>query len=357
MARGFQDLTIAEVRRETPDAVSLTFDVPEDLGAAFAFRPGQYLTLRAEVNGEDLRRSYSICAAPGERLRVGVKRIEGGRFSTYATGLKPGDRIRVMPPEGRFGVEPGGRHDYLLIGAGSGVTPLLSIARAVLAAEPESEVTLVYGNREAASIMFHEELEDLKDRFLSRFRLVNVLSRESHDVELFHGRVDDGRLRALAAAGLITPAQADGAFLCGPGEMIDACAATLADLGAAPDRIHFERFTPAEDAPPPKPVSEAAARAAEAGAEVTAILDGARKSFALRGEGTKVLDAAHAAGLELPYSCAGGMCCTCRCRVVEGSAEMAVNWSLEPWEIEAGYVLACQARPTSEKLVLDFDAV
>ena len=357
MTPRFHPLEITDVTRETPDAVSLTFKVPPELTPDFAFRPGQYLTLRAEVDGEDVRRSYSICAAPGEPLRVGVKRLEGGRLSGFAAGLKPGDRIDVMPPEGRFGVAPGGRHDYLLIGAGSGITPLLSIARAVLAEEPESRVTLLYGNRDSASIMFLEELEDLKDRHLDRFRLVHLLSREAQDVELLHGRIDPARLEALARAGLIRPAEADGVFLCGPGDMTDAAARTLAALGAPEDAIHFERFTPAADAPPPKPASDAAKRAAQAGVEVSVILDGARRNFPLRREGLTVLEAAHEAGLELPYSCAGGMCCTCRCKVVEGAAEMAVNYSLEPWELEAGYLLACQARPSTDRLTLDFDAV
>ncbi|MFO7854319.1 MAG: 1,2-phenylacetyl-CoA epoxidase subunit PaaE [Paracoccaceae bacterium] len=357
MAPRFHSLEIGAVTRETPDAVSLAFKVPPELAPDFAFRPGQYLTLRAEIDGEDLRRSYSICAAPGEALRVGVKRIDGGRFSGFATALKPGDRLEVMPPEGRFGVAPGGRHDYLLVGAGSGITPLLSIARAVLAEEPESRVTLLYGNRDSGSIMFLEELEDLKDRHLDRFRLVHLLSRESQDVELLHGRLDAERLRTLARTGLIRPAEADGIFLCGPGDMTDAAAEALQALGAPAGRIHFERFTPAADAPPPKPASDAARQAAEEGATVSTILDGARRSFPLRGEGETVLEAAHKAGLELPYSCAGGMCCTCRCRVVEGEAEMAVNYSLEPWEVEAGFILACQARPRTRELTLDFDAV
>jgi ring-1,2-phenylacetyl-CoA epoxidase subunit PaaE len=355
MAR-FHDLTVAAVRRETPDAVSVTFDVPEALARDYAFRPGQYLTLRATIDGEDLRRSYSICAAPGEGLRVGVKRLEGGRMSAFVNDrLKPGDRLAVMTPEGRFGVAPG-PGDWLLIGAGSGVTPLISLARALLAV-PEAEVTLLYGNRDTASIMFREELDDLKDRHLGRFRLIHALSREAQDVPLFHGRLDAARLTALARAGVIDPKGAAGVFICGPGEMIDAGVAAMAALGVAPDKVHHERFTPAADAPPPRPVSDAARRAAAQGAQVAAILDGARRSFAVTEPGQTVLEAAHAAGLELPFSCAGGMCCTCRCKVVEGAAEMAVNYSLEPWETAAGFVLACQARPSTPTLVLDFDAV
>ena len=358
MSHAFHELTVAEVAPLTRDAVALTFDVPEALRDAFAFRPGQHLILRATVDGEDMRRSYSICAAPGQKPRIGVKRIEDGRFSGFLTcEIKPGDRIAVMPPEGRFGVEIGGRHDYLLIAAGSGITPIISIARSVLEGEAESTATLVYGNRDAASIMFHEELEDLKDRFLDRFTLINVLSREEQDAPLLSGRIDGARVAALARAGLIDPARADGVFLCGPGGMIEAASEALEALGTAPERIHFELFTPAEDAPPPKPVSEEARRAAAKGVEVEAIVDGVRKRFSVTEPGQTVLEAAEAAGHELPFSCRGGMCCTCRCRIAEGEGEMAVNWSLEPWEIAAGYTLACQTRPLSERLVLDFDAV
>lgn len=354
MARGFHELTVAEVRAETADAVSVLFDQAAE--GEWAFRPGQYLTLRREIEGAEVRRSYSICSQPGEPLRVGIKRVEDGRFSSWACGaLAPGERVQVMPPEGRFGVEAGGAHDYLLVGAGSGVTPLLAIASAVLEAEPESRVTLVYGNRDGRSIMFHEALEDLRDRHLTRFRLIHVLSRETQDVPLLQGRIDGDRLRAMAAGGMIDPAASDAAFLCGPGEMIDAASDVLAELGLAREAIHFERFTPAPDAAPPRPASDRARAAAEAGAEVTAILDGGALRFPLA-EGT-VLEAAGAAGHELPFSCAGGMCCTCRCKVVEGEAEMDVNYSLEPWEVEQGFVLACQARPTTKRLVLDFDAV
>lgn len=353
--RGFHELTVTEVRRETPDAVSLAFEAAPE--GDWAFRPGQYLTLRRRLaDGGEVRRSYSICSAPGEPLRVGIKRVEDGRFSGWACeAVRAGDRIEVMPPDGRFGVAPGGAHDYLLIGAGSGITPLIAIASAVLEGEPESTVTLVYGNRDSGSIMFHEALEDLRDRHLTRFRLIHVLSREAQDVDLLHGRIDGERLRAMAASGLIELDRCDGVFLCGPGEMIDSAAEALAELGVSADRIHFERFTPAADAAPATPASDRAKAAAEAGAQISTILDGATRSFALK-DGT-VLEAAHAAGLELPFSCAGGMCCTCRCKVVEGEAEMAVNYSLEPWEVEAGYVLACQARPTTKTLVLDFDQV
>ncbi|WP_245408299.1 1,2-phenylacetyl-CoA epoxidase subunit PaaE [Zhengella mangrovi] len=358
MAR-FHDLTVARIDRETPDAVSIAFDIPDDLKTRFAFKPGQYLTLAADIGGEEIRRSYSICSGPGEPLlRVGIRRVEDGRFTGFVTEkLSAGDIIRVMEPEGRFTPEIGGDHDYLLVAAGSGITPMLAIAKAVLSHEPGSRVTLVYGNRETGSIMFLEEVEDLKDRYLGRFSLIHVLSRESQDVDALNGRIDGERIRLFASRGLIDPENHDLAFLCGPGAMIDAVAGTLKDLGMPEGRIRYERFTLDGEAPKARPASSAAREAAEKGAAVEVIHDGVRKRFHVTEPDQTVLDAAHKAGHELPWSCSNGMCCTCRCKVVDGTSEMALNFSLEPWEVEAGYTLACQTRPTSEKLVLDFDAV
>lgn len=358
MASGFHELKVTSIVRETPEAVAVGFEVPEDLRDAFAFRPGQYLTLATEIEGREARRSYSICSAPGEAmLRVGVKKVADGRFSTFVNeALSVGDVIRVMPPQGRFTSLAGERHDYILIAAGSGITPMLSIARTVLGHEPDSTVTLIYGNRTTDTIMFREELEDLKDRHMRRFAVVHLLSREAQDVDLLNGRIDGARIAELAARGLIDPSSADGVFLCGPGEMIDDVAGALRRLGVQEDRIRFERFTPSGDAPKPRPRSQAAQKAADEGVQIEIVLDGVRRSFPMAGSDATVLDAAHRAGLEVPYSCAGGMCCTCRCRVAEGRSEMAVNYSLQPWEIEAGFTLACQTRPLTPRLVLDFDA-
>lgn len=358
MAPRFHDLKVAAIARETPDAVAIAFEIPDALKETFAFRPGQYLTLAADIDGQEARRSYSICSAPGEAtLRVGVKRVADGRFSGFVNEmLAVGDTIRVMPPEGRFTSLAGERHDYLLIAAGSGITPMLSIAKTVLGHEPDSTITLVYGNRSTDTIMFREELEDLKDRHMRRFSLVHLLSREAQDVELLNGRIDGARIAELARRGLIDPLAADGVFLCGPGEMIEDVSAALGELGVEDDRVRFERFTPSGDAPKPRPRSARALEAAEAGVQIEVVLDGVRRAFPMGEADATVLDAAHRAGLEIPYSCAGGMCCTCRCHVAEGEAEMAVNYSLQLWEIEAGFTLACQTRPTTKKLVLDFDA-
>jgi ring-1,2-phenylacetyl-CoA epoxidase subunit PaaE len=358
MSARFHELTVAEIVRDTPDAVAIGFAVPPELAEAFAFRPGQYLTLAAEIEGEEARRSYSICSMPGDtHLRVGVKKVADGRFSRFVNEhLAIGQSMRVMTPEGRFTALVGGRHDYLLVAAGSGITPMLSIARTVLGHEPESTITLIYGNRSTDTIMFLEELEDLKDRHLGRFTLIHVLSREAQDVDILNGRVDGERIRLLAERGLIDPPNADGVFLCGPGAMIDDVAKALAIIGVDEDRIRFERFTPSGEAPKARPASREVEEAVARGVPVEVVLDGVRRTFAVTDPAHTVLDAAHAAGIELPYSCAGGMCCTCRCRVVEGRTEMAVNFSLQPWEIEAGFTLACQSRPTSGRLVLDFDA-
>lgn len=346
----FHDLTISDVRAEGDGAVAVSFAVPETLSQVFSFDPGQYLTLRADVNGQDLRRSYSIASAPGDALTVGIKHVEGGAFSSFAQGLKAGDRLRVMPPEGRFTLRDEAR--LVLIAAGSGITPMVSIAEAALARG--AEVALIYGNRTTDSIMFKDRLEALKDRYTDRFTLIHVLSREPQDVDLLNGRIDGARVLALGRAGAVDLAGAHGVFLCGPGAMIDDVAAAL-DGTVTPDRVHFERFYTEEDGPRPERSAKAEA-AAEAGVAVEVVLDGARRMFRVESEDDNVVDAAARAGLELPYSCKGGMCCTCRCKVVEGQAEMAVNYSLEPWETEAGFTLACQARPLSEKLVLDFDA-
>lgn len=347
----FHDLTIRDVRRETPDSVAISFDLPDEAAEAFAWVPGQYLTLRAVVDGQDIRRSYSIASLPGKPLTVGVKHVEGGAFSSFAQALTPGTSLQVMPPEGRFTCKDEAR--LVLIAAGSGVTPMVSMAADALARG--AEVTLIYGNRNTESIMFREALDGLKDRYVDRFTLIHILSREPQDVALLNGRITGEKVAALARAGAVDLVGADGVFLCGPGDMIDDVASMLATLGIAKERIHFERFFQAGEVQR-APRSAAAEAAAAQGVMVEVVLDGARRQFTVEAGDDNVVAAAERQGLELPYSCKGGMCCTCRCKVAEGSAEMAVNYSLEPWELEAGFTLACQARPTSEKLVLDFDA-
>ena len=346
----FQPLQVAYVREETADARVVGFNAP------FDFTPGQYLTLRAEIGGKAEQRCYSICSAlGGSAIEVAIKRVPGGRFSEWAAdALTAGMTVDVMAPEGRFGLAPdaGAARAYLAIAAGSGVTPVMSLAESLLESEPHARFTFVYGNRDTASIMFRERLDDLKDRYLERFSLIHVLSREAQDVDLFHGRIDADRIGRLAAAGLIDPAGADAIFLCGPGDLPETAAEALQTLGVRRERIHREAFTPTPGAAPRPRPPEAAAESI-----VTAIIDGGARTFPMQAGDSSAIDAGERAGVELPSSCRGGMCCTCRALVVSGEAHMAVNYSLEDWELEAGFVLACQTTPVTKTLTLDFDAV
>lgn len=353
----FHALKVTEIRRETPDSVSIRFSVPENLKQDFSFQPGQYLTLRAEIGGEDIRRSYSICSGLDDgALRVGIKKVEGGAFSTYANeNLKPGDVLDVMPPEGRFTpkARKSGSHT-LGIAAGSGITPILSIAKTVLTRDPEARFTLVYGNRTTQSVMFAEEIEDLKNRHLGRFTVVHLLSREPLDVPVLSGRIDADRIRALAS-GVIDLAHIDEAFLCGPEGMINDAKAALADLGVPADRVRSELFTPSaprKHFTPPVGVDPGAVVS-----KIHVTLDGKGHSFDMLASDENIVDAAARAGLDLPFSCKGGMCCTCRCKVEKGEVDMAVNYSLEPWELEAGFVLSCQSTPKTKEVVLDYDQI
>jgi ring-1,2-phenylacetyl-CoA epoxidase subunit PaaE len=352
----FHTLTVAEVRRETADAVSIVFAVPPALAADYGFAPGQYLTLRRMIEGEDMRRSYSICAGPDDgELRIAVKRVPGGPFSTWATtALRAGDPVEVMTPTGRFGAHLGTGDVYAGFAAGSGITPILSILRGVLARQRKSKFFLFYGNRTSNDMLFRDALEELKDRFMGRLSVFHVLSQEQQDVPVLTGRLDPDRVRLLLRH--IVPAESvDHAFVCGPEGMSEGVVAALRDLGLAEDRIHVERFVsalsgrPAARLPvPPTPAGEAPHCVA------TVILDGKRTDVPVAA-GEAVLDAALRAGLDLPYACKGGMCCTCRARLVEGEAAMAVNFSLEKWEMEAGFVLTCQAHPSTARVVLDYD--
>jgi ring-1,2-phenylacetyl-CoA epoxidase subunit PaaE len=358
----FHSLVIKDVQRETDDAVSIAFDVPEDTDGAFDFVPGQYLTVRAPIDGAPVQRTYSICSGIDDgELRIAVKRVDGGAFSNYANdNLAVGMKLDVMPPIGRFTAEPGihAGANYVAFAAGSGVTPILSIVKTLLAREPDSVFTLFYGNRDRNSVIFREQLEDLKDRFLQRFTLVHVLSREGQDVDLLHGRLDADRIAKFADTGLFDPSSATTIFLCGPGDMIGTGQEALEKLGVPADRVRFELFTTGrEGLDSAKPMSERAKAAVSQGVTIETVLDGAVRAFDMEADDSNVVDAAHRQGIELPFSCKGGMCCTCRAKLKEGEVEMAANYSLEPWELEAGFVLACQSRPLTRKVLLDFDEV
>jgi ring-1,2-phenylacetyl-CoA epoxidase subunit PaaE len=357
VAPRFHNLTVAEVRRETADAVSVVFAVPAHLAADYAFEPGQYLTLKATLDGEEVRRSYSICTAPdaGE-LRIAVKRVDTGAFSGFVNDeLKAGDTLDVMTPTGRFGLAatPGDSRVHVAFAAGSGITPVLSILRGVLAREPKSRFFLFYGNRSSADVLFLEELEELKDRHLGRLSLFHVLSREEQDIPVRHGRLDSDKVRRLLSS-LVPAAAVDHAFVCGPAGMIDDIVPVMESLGVPAARIHVERFVSAHGGRPRPP--RAVAADAPPAHMAAVIVDGKRRDVPVAA-GEAIIDAALRAGIELPFACKGGMCCTCRAKLVEGSVEMAVNYSLQPWELEAGYILTCQARPTTERVVVDYDQV
>ncbi|PWT70510.1 MAG: phenylacetate-CoA oxygenase/reductase subunit PaaK [Proteobacteria bacterium] len=353
MASRFHSLTIADVRRETADAISVAFAVPEALAAEYAFVQGQHITLKAYVDGVELRRSYSICAGIDDReLRVAIKLVPGGVFSPWATqSLRVGAALEVLTPEGRFHtpLAPENRKHYVAFAAGSGITPILSLIKTILAREPASRFTLVYGNRRQASVMFHEVLEDLKDRYLPRFALYHVFSQERQDVGLFNGRLEAEKVRAFVDT-LLPIDIIDEAFICGPGGMIDEVEATLLACGLTQDHIHTERFG--------MPVPGGGPRI-EAGdapqARIGLMMDGVQREVDLRDGHGSILEAALAAGVELPYSCKGGMCCTCRAKLLEGRVRMDKNYSLEQRDLEAGFVLLCQAHPLTERVVVSYD--
>jgi ring-1,2-phenylacetyl-CoA epoxidase subunit PaaE len=352
----FHPLRIADLRRETADAVSVAFAVPPELAADYAFHPGQYLTLRATIAGEDIRRSYSICSGPDDgELRIAVKRVEGGAFSTWANeALAPGHELDVMTPTGRFGIafDPAAARTIVAFAAGSGITPILSVARGLLAREPRSRFFLFYGNQTIRGMLFREAIEELKDRHLGRLAVFHVLSQEEQDVPVLNGRLDGERIRLLLRH-IVPAASIDRVLLCGPAAMLDAAEPVLHELGLPPDRIQIERFVSAAGGVPrPRP----ARTHVEAAYLASLIVDGNRRDVPVAADET-ILDAALRAGMDLPFACKGGMCSTCRARVVEGAATMDVNYSLEPWETQAGFVLTCQAHPTTPRVVIDYDAV
>ena len=349
----FHDLSVALIEQLTDDSVAITFEVPEELRTEFSYSPGQHVTVRADVGGDDVRRSYSICAnAQTGVLRIGVKRLEGGAFSTFATRtLQPGDRLGVMTPIGDFTLacDPMAANRYAAIVAGSGITPVLSMVSTSLAVEPQSRWTVVYGNRNAASVMFLDELEGLKDRYPSRLQLIHVLSREDTGLPLTSGRIDGQKLADLFAT-LVPPSTVDRWFLCGPYEMVTQAHAALESAGVMPDRVSDELFFagPAPAAPPPPPKDEPGT------VELTVTLDGRSTTTRMRPD-TSVLDAAMAVRPDLPFSCKGGMCATCKAKVTDGGVTMVKNHALIDSDLESGFVLTCQSHPVGDRLAVDFD--
>ncbi len=354
MTPKFHSLVVKEVREETDDCVSIAFEVPTDLMDAYQFDSGQYLTLRTDIDGEDIRRSYSLCSSPHENeWRVAVKQVENGKFSTFANQkLRAGDKMDVMTPTGNFTFVPDAtkQRSVALFAAGSGITPIISIAKTILTQEPKSNVTLFYGNKTILSIVFREEVEGLKNEYMDRLRLVHVLSRENLGTPILKGRINLEKTNQLFTTFLAADLP-DAVYICGPEDMIMDVKESLAQNGVDPKTVHFELFTT------PDSVKQTAVPYAGPHIEsnVSVILDGDRFDLFLESDGENLLDAAQKAGADLPFACKGGVCCTCKARIIEGEARMDVNYGLEPDEVAAGYILTCQAHPMSDKLVVSFD--
>jgi ring-1,2-phenylacetyl-CoA epoxidase subunit PaaE len=354
----FHPLEVTDVRRETRDAVVVTLKPHEAEETAFDFTQGQYLTFRREFDGVELRRSYSICSGKDEGvLRIGVKRVDGGAFSTWANeSLRPGEILEAMPPMGAFHtpIEPEAAKYYLGFAGGSGITPVLSIIKTVLTAEPKSRFTLVYANRQISSIMFREELEDLKNEYLGRLSVLHVLESEAQEIDLLTGRIDGEKCKALFET-WIDIGSVDAAFICGPEPMMLAIAASLREHGLADSQIKFELFASGQQ-------GRAKARAVSAHSadtsitcEATVTLDGATRAFKMPKQGKSLLDAAIENSLDPPYACKAGVCSTCRAKVLEGEVEMETNHALEDYEVRQGYVLTCQCFPLTDKIVVSYD--
>jgi ring-1,2-phenylacetyl-CoA epoxidase subunit PaaE len=356
----FHQLTIASVEKETENAICVWFEVPEEHKAEFGFIQGQYLTLRATIGGEEVRRSYSICSGVDDgRLRVAIKRVEGGVFSTWANeSLRAGMRIDVMPPQGSFFtvLDPANEKNYLCISAGSGITPILSIIRTTLAREPKSRVTLIYGNQRTATMMFRNELCFIKNRYLERFQWINIFSREPQEAGIFSGHINNRKGGELNRR-LIRIRGFDSFFLCGPEAMISEVSRGLRGEGIDESQIHYELFAAsAEEARQRVEKHHARARDYQGlVSEVTVISGGRQHRFELTADGENILDAGLENGADLPFSCKGGVCATCKARLVEGEVDMDLATALEPDEIAAGYILTCQSHPVSDKVIVDFD--
>ncbi|SFE66891.1 1,2-phenylacetyl-CoA epoxidase subunit PaaE [Roseivivax sediminis] len=357
MAR-FHPLTVTDVQKTTRDAVVVTLTPGEADAPAFDFTQGQYLTFRRDFDGTELRRCYSICAGLDDgALRVGIKRVDGGAFSTWANEeLRPGDTLDAMPPMGSFHtpLDASADRHYLAFAGGSGITPVLSLLRTILAREPGARFTLVFANRQVGSIMFREEIEDLKNTYLGRLSVIHILESEAQEIDLFSGRIDAEKMEALFTH-WIDAGDIDTAFICGPEPMMLTIADSLKAHGLPEDRIKFELFASAQ---PGRAKTRAVSKEAAASGAVCAVqvtLDGTTRSFAMPRDGTVLLDAALDSALDAPFSCRAGVCSTCRAKVLQGEVEMETNHALEDYELRAGYVLTCQCVPLSDTLVVSYD--
>lgn len=358
----FYPLTIADVRPETDTAVCITFTVPDEVKEKFRFIQGQFLTLKADINGEEVRRSYSVCSGVHDGcLRVGIKRVKGGKFSNYANDcFTVGQQIDVMPPQGNFYTELNSSHhnNYMCLAVGSGITPIISIIKTILQEEPESRVTLIYGNRRSNSVMFKDELSFIKNRYLDRLQWINIMDEEDQGSDLLNGRIDNKKGAALQKYKLIDISKTDHAFICGPEAMMSEVSRGFRASGMDDSCIHYELFAnSAEDseAVMQKSLQRKETYGEEKTSKVTVIADGRSIDFKLTTVGENILDAGINNGMELPYSCKAGVCSTCKCKLLKGDVDMDITHGLEPDEIENGYILSCQAHPISDEVVVDFD--
>ena len=353
----FYPLSVSKVSHETRDTIAVTFAVPPELQQSFQFQQGQHLTLRAMINAEDVRRSYSICSSVQEgALRVAIKRTPGGAFSSWANDtLKPGATLDVMPPMGHFNLPlaADNRKHYLAFAAGSGITPILSIIKTTLLAEPHSRFTLFYGNRASSSVIFKEELTDLKDNYLERLNLVYVMSREQQDIDLFNGRITEEKCRQFLQH-WIRIEDFDHAFICGPEDMMLGVSAALQEAGMPKQNIKIELFAASIPKHQHKPRAQLDA-AARHETQVTVIMDGNHTTFTMDRDKESILDAGLRQGIDMRYSCKGGVCSTCRCKLLDGKVDMDANYALEDYEIARGFVLSCQSFPVTDTVVVDFD--
>lgn len=351
----FYPLTVTDIRHDTRDAVVVSLAPRPEDAAHFAYKPGQYLTFRRDFDGEELRRSYSICATPAEGLRVGIKRVAGGAFSSFAKeDLHIGDVVDVMPPQGRFTAPEAPTGHYLLIAGGSGITPVLSIAKTLLEGS-DARVTLIYGNRDTASIMFKSEIAELKDRFLTRFSIVHVFDGEDQEIPLFSGQITEAKAKELFDQ-WVPVDNVTAAYLCGPKPMMDGVAGALAAAGLSKDQIHFELFLSDQPGRAARKAEAEEARASGDMVRATVIIEGHAHSFDMPRRGQSVLEAAREHGLEAPYSCKAGVCSTCMCRLKDGEVEMMQNYALEDYEVERGLVLSCQAIPLTDKITVEYES-
>jgi len=354
----FHTLRVNDITRETEDCISVAFDVPENLEGEYSFIPGQYLTLEAEIDGEKVRRSYSLCSSPVDgELRVAIKKVEHGAFSGWANEkLTVGTEMQVMTPDGNFNAVPESTSakNYVAFAAGSGITPVYSIMKSVLEMEPQSTFTLFYGNKTSHSVIFKDKIDGLKNLYMNRLEVHHVLSREDQGTDYLKGRIDEEKCIHFSEK-FFDAEDVDAYFLCGPEAMINCVSETLQKIGVDKSKIHYELFTSPNQSLGHKTKASSNGESEKITSEVTVILDGDETHFTISSDGNSVLDAALDAGADVPYACKGAVCCTCRAKVLEGSVEMEMNYALEDDEVEDGYVLTCQSHPTSKKLVVSYD--